>query len=382
MRIEIFLFLFFVFTAASFLVAVNKDRALTAILDLGKDIIIIYCIAFALRDPDTWKRSVWAIILVTFFLSLLGVYQYMTGSYDRDFFGLSVIQMDKVFAGPATPRLGGPINAPNMWGQTVVAVMALTIFRLFHEPRRGIKFFLVIVLGVLLFETLNTYSRGAYLALIVVIILVMFIFAQRLNRLLALIVLALLFLSIPLLPSNYMERFVSLSVLVPTNEYGIYQDSSVRGRSSEMLTGLSMFAASPLLGVGAGNYEENYQKYTQEIGVETRAEERSAHSLYVEVLAEKGILGFSTFVGVIASLFTALSTVKRLIKSLPNHEDWEPWLSSIQVSLIAYLIAATFLHDAYIRYFWILVALAIAAVRITYQLLEEKEQVLPVEASL
>ncbi len=373
--IEMFLFLFFAVTAATFIVASNRDRALNAILDLGKDIVIIYCIIFALRAPEIWKRSVWLVILITFFLSLLGTYQYVTGSFERDFFGMAAVKMDNVFGGSSTARLGGPINAPNMWGQTVVAVMALVVFRFIHEPRRAMKIFLVLVLGILLVETLNTYSRGAYLSLLVVAVLVLLVFEKRVNRLAGLAILALFALSIPFWPGDYVERLRSLSVLAPANEYGIYQESSVRGRSSEMLTGLSMFAAHPLLGVGAGNYNNNYQQYSQLIGIEVRSEERDPHSLYIQVLAENGILGFAAFAGVIVSLFAALSVAKRRAESASHLDDWIPWLTSMQVSLIAYLVAATFLHGAYIRYFWILTALAIAAIRITHALIDKDERI-------
>lgn len=379
-RIEASLFLFFIVYAASFLMASDKDRALVAILDVGKDIIVIYCLLFTLRTPEALKRSIWVVILVTFALSLLGVYQLATGNYLQDFFGLAMVKMDS-FSGPVTPRLGGPVNAPNMWGQIVVSVIALVIFRIVHERRTSIKLFAVLILGILLYATLNTYSRGAYLALAIGVLLIFLVLEDRFSPMIAIATVGLIILAIPFLPANYTARFKSLLVLTPSNEYGIYQDSSLRGRSSELLTGLSMFKSSPLLGIGALNYKPNYQKFSQNIGIELRAEPRDPHSLYVQLLAENGILGFLAFFLVIASLFSGLAKAKRSVKYLPIlQKTWSPWISSLQASLIMYLIAATFLHGAYIRYFWILAGLGVAAIWITNEMLNDDKQYALVKA--
>ncbi|TXI32101.1 MAG: hypothetical protein E6Q58_04405, partial [Niabella sp.] len=182
--------------------------------------------------------------------------------------------------------------------------------------------------------------------------------------------------SMPFWPSTYAERLGSLSILTSSasNEYAVYEDSSLRGRSSEMLTGLEMFKAHPIIGVGAGNYRNNYQSFSQLIGIEVRSEERDAHSLYLQILAETGVLGFIAFAGAMVSLFIALGKARTLASADLRLQDWLPWLNAMQVSLIAYLAAATFLHGAYIRYFWILVALTAAAIQITYDLLEERPQ--------
>lgn len=374
-RVEFFLFLLFVVTTISFLVADDKDRAMNAILDLGKDIVILYCIVYALRSPQVWKRSAWVLIGVTAFLCILGAYQYFTGRFDNDLFGMASVKFDSVVEGSST-RLAGPINAPNMWGQTVVAVIAILMFRLFHEPRQTVKLLTVGMLGFMLLETLNTYSRGAYLALGVAVLLMMFVFEKRINRMMALSAVGLFVLSIPFWPSTYAERLGSLSILTSSasNEYAVYEDSSLRGRSSEMLTGLAMFEAHPIIGVGAGNYRNNYQSFSQLIGIEVRSEERDAHSLYLQILAETGVLGFIAFAGAMASLFIALGKARTLASADLRLHDWLPWLNAMQVSLISYLVAATFLHGAYIRYFWILVALTVAAIQITYDLLEERPQ--------
>lgn len=377
-RIETFLIMYLFAVAATFLVAANKDRALEGIIDVGKDTIIVYCILFALRRPAFWKQTIWVIILATAVACSAGVYQTVTGNNDPNlFFGLSRVTMTGDSFGL---RHGGPINEANMWAQVVAAVIVLVIFRIIHEPRKLVKIFSVTILAIMLFELLNTYSRGGYLALSVGVILTLFVFEKSFNPMIAFAVLGLIILLLPFLPATYLDRFSTLSSLSPATENGIHQDSSFVGRTSEVRAGLMMFASHPLLGVGVGNYLNNYQTYARLIGLEYRTEEREPHSLYVQVLAESGVIGAVPFMGIIVSLFIGLSRIKKDIKNSPYDEAWSPYVNSIVVSLITYLFAALFLHGAFIRYFWILAAMGITAIQLTDELLIRYKQSAQVEA--
>ena len=377
-RIEFFLLAYFFMVIGSFLVASDKNQAITEILDLGKDMVIIYCILFALRDSKSWKQTIWLIIITTVALCCLSLYQLITHNYTQTFFGTASVTMDKVLSDSSTPRIGGPINAPNLWGQILVAVSTLLIFRIIHEKRTTIKLAGFFMLGIISYIILNTYSRGAYLVLAIDVVLILFIIEKQFNPLIAFAVLGILILLLPFIPSSYRDRFITLSDFTADN--GIYQDTSFRGRTSEMLTGLTMFATHPILGVGAGNYPINYQQYAQLIGIEFRAQQRDPHSLYVQLLAETGILGTIAFLGMVFSLILALNRACRAIELSPHLQDWLPWISAIRLAIISYLLTSVFLHNAYIRYLWILVAMALAGIQITDNLLKNTERTTSIEA--
>ena len=371
-RIEFFLLAYFLVVIASYLVASDKNQALTEILDLAKDTVIIYCILFALRDPQSWKQTTWLIILTTFALCCLSLYQLISHNYTQTFFDTASVVMDKVFGDSSTPRIGGPINAPNLWGQILAAVSTLLVFRIIHEKRTLVKLAGFAMLAVMLYILLNTYSRGAYLVMAIDVILILFVFEKQFNLFVGFAGLGLLILLIPFIPSTYRDRFITLSDFTAQN--GIYQDTSFRGRTSEVLTGLTMFAAHPILGVGAGNYPVNYQQYTQLIGIEFRTQQRDPHSLYVQLLAETGIFGTIAFLGMAFSLLRALNRACRAVELSPPLQEWLPWISAIRLAIISYLLTSIFLHNAYIRYFWILVAMALAAIQITDSLLKKTER--------
>ena len=377
-RIEYFLLAYYMVVIASYLAASDKSAALTDILDMGKDIIIIYCILFALRETQTWKQTMWLIMITTAVLSALSTYQILTNHYDQTFFGFASVQLQQVFTDSSTPRIAGPINAPNLWGQILVAVSTLFIFRMIHEKRNIVKIACLTGLALILFTVLNTYSRGAYLVLAIDAVLIFFVFEKRFNPMIAFAGLGVVILLLPFLPASYRDRFYTLSDFTAQN--GIYQDTSFRGRSSEMLTGLAMFDEHPILGVGTGNYPTNYQKYAQLIGIEFRATARDPHSLYVQLLAETGILGAIAFMGMLFFLFDALNKTCRAIERSPHLADWLPWMNAIRLAILSYLMTSFILHNAYIRYFWILVAMALAGIQITYTMLNNTERNLSVEA--
>ena len=377
-KTEYFLLAYFMIVIASYLVASDKTRAMTEITDLGKDIVIIYCILFALRQPQAWKQTTWLIFVTTTLLCLLSVYQLATNNYAQTFFRMASIQMDQALATSLTPRVGGPINAPNLWAQVLVAISTLLAFRIVYEKQVSKKFVAVLMLGIILYIVLNTYSRGAYLVLAIDAILLLFIFRKRFNPIFLLVIAVIVVLAIPFLPVTYRDRFTTLFVV--TSDNGVYQDTSLRGRSSEMLTGLTMFAEHPILGVGAGNYPTNYQRYAQLIGLEFRTQARDPHSLYIQLLAETGILGTVAFLGMVICLFDALNKACRAIERVPQLSEWLPWISALRLAILSYLLTSVFLHNAYIRYLWILIAMALTGIQITYILLSNLERNAPLEA--
>lgn len=362
LRVEIFLFVYLFAVVASILVASDRDLAIERIIDLAKDIAIIYCILFCLRRPKEWKAAILIVIMVTTALSLLGIIQLTSGNYSQTFFDLARIDTDN--------RVAGPINEPNMWGQVLVAVIPFVIFGILRESSRE-KLLYLGALVILLIELLNTFSRGGYLAFLVVLFLIVFFFT-RFNPLAIFSIVAVIILALPLLPAQYVERFQTITALSSNNQGAVYEEASFRGRTSEVLTGFTMFADHPLLGVGAANYPVNYQKYAQIIGLEVRTEQREAHSLYVEILSETGLIGFLSFMGIVFFLFLMLSRMKTELQRTKYFDEWSSHISAMQVSLIGYLVAAIFLHGAYIRFLWMIIALALSLVQVLYEYIDNQ----------
>jgi O-antigen ligase len=109
------------------------------------------------------------------------------------------------------------------------------------------------------------------------------------------------------------------------------------------------------LGVGVGNYNANFTYYARELGLSHEA--GAAHNLYLEIAAERGILGLLAFLAIIYSTFRVLNSTKRMALN-KNFKEFAAICDALSTGLTGYLVAATFLHDAHIRYFWVLLGIA------------------------
>lgn len=113
-----------------------------------------------------------------------------------------------------------------------------------------------------------------------------------------------------------------------------------------------MLADNPVLGVGPGGFRSEYAAASRNAEIDEQSP--VAHNIYLEIGAELGLLGLACFLGAVALAFVATERVLRV------SDDRRPMLA-VQASLIAALVASTFLSEQYYLPIWSLVAVAIAA---------------------
>jgi putative inorganic carbon (HCO3(-)) transporter len=363
-RVELLMLAYGAALLLSSFFAVDRAVALEDVVDYAKEFIILIVVVYSLESPRSWQNAGWVLLGTVGVLTLLGTYQIVSGNYEQEFFGLATVTFDE-FGGGAVYRLSGPIGDPNFYGQLLAAMMPLAVYRVLDEQNKLLKLGSVALVGLILFNLINTFSRGAFLALAAGIVIMVLDRKVRIEVIAILLVLmALLY---PLLPKEYRERISTINLLTSNEESATYADLSIRGRTAEYRAGLQMWADHPLLGVGYSNYENVYQEYAQQIGLEYRTEERQAHSIYVEAAAETGLLGLVTLVGVFVATIAGLSEARRRLKEMDVFPHWQVWLASLQIGIISYLVSSLFLQGDFLRFLWFLIALAAAAIRVVGQ---------------
>ncbi|MBI1879543.1 MAG: O-antigen ligase family protein [Chloroflexi bacterium] len=367
----------------SIFVAQDQEAATKMVTDeFLKDFVIMLCIIYTLESkPTGWKWAVWLVVLSAAVLAALGTYQVLSDNTDQTFFGFSKFLEAQIVQNAADGnRLIGPLSDPNYYGQILVAALPLALYRILDEKKLALKLVATLSALLLVFAVLNTYSRGAFLGMMVVLGLIAI--ERRVNLWLILLFISATLVMRPFLPAGFSERLETLSLFTNDNA-SVRSEVSFKGRSSEMQAGLQMFADHPILGVGIANYAVNYQDYASRIGLEHRTEDRQAHSLYLEIAAETGLLGIVTFSALFVSWMVGLHQARRKLKILSDYPHWSTWITSIQMSIAAYLTTSIFLHNDYIRYLWLLIALGIALIHLADNLAKEAQtQPLPVEASI
>jgi O-antigen ligase len=351
---------------ASYFVAYDRDASVEQIVEFGKNFVILLVVVYSLNSRASWKQVIWFIILSTTFLATLGAYQVITGNYDQTFWQLAVVTPDVT-----QMRLSGSVGDPNFHGQILAAVLPLAIYRILDDKNPFLRIFAAGAAFLLVFAILNTYSRGAFLAMVVTLTLIAI--ERRIRFSLVILILVTTVVMMQFLPEGYTQRLETLSIFT-SDEATVHSEGSFRGRTSEMLSARAMFSDHPLLGVGTGNYEANYQEYAGRLGLEQRTENRQAHSLYLEIAAETGILGILTFVGLFVALLIGFSRARRKVQRLDKDSDWPTWIMSLQMAITSYLVSSIFLHGDFIRFLFFLVALGAAAIHLSDRLEERKHR--------
>jgi O-antigen ligase len=211
---------------------------------------------------------------------------------------------------------------------------------------------LVIALGVIV-----TFSRGAALGFTIALVVAALLRYIR-ARDLAVVAIAgvLLVGSLP----GYVERLATVEGLsaAAAAEGGQGEaDDSFRKRVNSTLAAALMFVEHPVLGVGPGQVPRHYLEYAGRVAGLPEARAFEAHNLYVGVAAESGVLGLLVFVAILLLAVRRLAAVRR--RWGPNAEIGA-YATGFILAIFVYMATGLFLHLAYQRYFWLLIALAAA----------------------
>ena len=121
------------------------------------------------------------------------------------------------------------------------------------------------------------------------------------------------------------------------------------------------FADHPIIGVGPGQYFREFsQDYANRLDLRYFESDRRAHNMYLELAADAGVLGLAAFAGLLGITLLRLHRLNRRFRSA--RPDLSMLAGSFFFALVGYLSTAVFLHLSYQRYFWVLLALANAAI--------------------
>ncbi|MGH9381467.1 MAG: O-antigen ligase family protein [Thermoanaerobaculia bacterium] len=348
--------------ALSLLAAEYPSITLASLASLAKDGIIAVLVGILLRRGVTLRRVLWALLAAGLIMGTISVHQHLTGNFGSDYWGFANAPIPYSAPAQTVYRVAGPVGNPNYYGLILVALVPIAFDRLAAKRSLASRTLALWVLVACSLSIVFTYSRGAFLALLAVLVLLWFFRRPRPRHLLAAVVLAALLL--PFVPSSYVVRMQTLiGALGGTGSHVGLSDSSLRGRLSENLAAVRMFLEHPWIGIGLGNYPTRYQDYSQQLLLDPRPENRSPHSLYLEIAAETGVIGLLAFGGV---LWAVLSSILRASRSarIPQLTELRGMVVAVALALVGFLAGSLFLHASNARYLWLLVGVALALPRV------------------
>lgn len=360
-----------VIVGTAFGMSADPDRALDMFGTLIVEGLLIYFfITNVVRSLADLRMVVWVLLAVGCFLGVLSVHQQLTSNYGFDYLGFSQVSNAALDTDPfdegGQPRLSGPIGEKNRYAQIMAVLLPLGLFRIWGERRLILRVAATVATAFTAFGAVLTFSRGAALGMAITIVLMALFRYIRPSQLLGL---ALGVVVLFTLQPTYLERLTTLEALAgatTTRGEAAVEDSSIRKRANETIAALLVFADHPVIGVGRGLFPVYYGDYADEVGLASESSEaRQAHNLYAGILAETGLLGFVAFMGVFAATLIDLDRVRRRWR-IRAHE-YADMAAAFSLAVVSYLTTGMFLHLAYERYLWIILALAGAAAVIGLQ---------------
>lgn len=286
-----------------------------------------------------------------FFGDLLGLSTHLTGlrpAYTKAVFGF--------------PRIQSTGLEPLYYANYLLIPAALSVvMAVFRKWQYFVfSFFVMTVIWL-------TLSRGAYYALIVILLGAMLValYARRYIQAAGIILTTLLSVAMAVgliafgSSFNYGPTHTSASSNIKAFEHqstNTGQGESVEGRTFSRNFGLKLFKEHPILGVGLGNYgiygaKDYPDRYPNTTGI--------VNNETVEILAESGILGFIAIAGFIVSL--GVRSGRSLKGALQAREFTEPtlWTLALTLALVGIAIQYQAFSTLYITHIWAVIGLLI-----------------------
>ena len=322
--------------------------------EIVKALLIAVLAATLVQSRRSLKLALTTLVAVAAGLAAMSVLQIATGGFQETFGGLVAPQVGTISEHILDLRAAGPPNSdPNFYARILLMAAPIAVGLAVIQRTLARRMACAAAGAIIVAGTLVTYSRGAMLSLAVAAVLLL-VGLQVRARHVALAVAAGIIVLL-LLPSGVTRRFMTIETLMPdyamnTGDY----DSSVEKRKLLVRSGLAMFDAHPMTGVGAGHYGREYARFANEIGsswidYHAAGTKEHPHGLYFEIAAETGILGLLPFAAAVLAILFSVNRARRTFTAYGSR-DLSVLAMCVGVAIVSYLAASVFLHETHLRY--------------------------------
>ena len=269
-------------------------------------------------------------------LSFLGIFQY--------FFGILLVDStwvdDEMF--DIARRAYATFENPNVFGAYFLLVIPFALAAVLAVKEKMLRMMALITFAVMCLVLGLTFSRGAYLG-IVIAIAVFFVLLDR--RMIFLGVVALI-AAYFILPDAMLDRFLSI---------GNMDDTSTAYRVSIWLATTDMISDHLILGIGPGlgTWQMTYPLYAHAAAVA-----HHSHMLFLQILTELGLVGFLLFLGILYQFYKNCA-----VAFLNGTKEARYWAMASIAAMTGFLVMG-FTDYPLFNYrlrllFWVIVAIAV-----------------------
>lgn len=339
-----------------------------------------------IRDFSTLRRVTWSLLLAGSLMAGLTLYQRVSHTEEKIYGGLAQMGVDITLSQSGQERslrpvasdeeggqpggqlrAAGPIGEPNRYAQILLVLLPLAALTFRTERSRRLQTLGLTTGALILAGLLLTFSRAAMLAGCVLLIMMACLRLLKPRH----VFVSVFSVGVGILAfmPGVVGRLATLenlkSLVLQTDYTYRAPDSSAVHRYELNSATWHVFLDHPILGVGPGHFAEFYAiPYANRVGLIETTKKYRGHNLYLETLAETGVIGFVSLLAIPLVIMRALWKENRSLAQ--THPELRYWAGAFFLCLCGYAITAIFDHLSYQRYFWLLLALCSAAARIVH----------------
>jgi len=305
---------------------------LALVLDLYLKALIVFWLISNLVDTLPRLRGMaWTLTWLTVALALVGISNYLSGVFgpgqDRRILGYDA----------------GLTRNPNDLALMLNLIIPIAVSLLLSTTGALVRTVLVAALAIQVTAVILTFSRAGFLTLAATLGLYGLRLLGRPSRGFVLAGVAVAALSLPFLPAGYAERLLTLRAIDADST------GSAQARWGGTVAAIENMASHPILGAGLGM---DILALNETVGPTWRA----VHNTYLEYGVDLGVPGLVLFLLLLWSSWKSARAARRL-----GGLELASLAEGIEISLVAFAIAALFHPAAYQFYFYYIAGLAVAA---------------------
>lgn len=321
--------------------SLNYSASLDLLLFYASVVALYLILKFIYLQERRYMGRIWRLHLIT--VSLIVLYGFL--ELVLSFFG---IRLPGVLVGSTFVRIPATFYDANHLPAYLITAFP-SIFVAFFYVKRGIQKMLIsLLLGLFALVLLFTFSRSGFLSFLVAFVLLAVIFVVKgyWRKVLTIFFIFLFTLVIIFLTSQ-----TQLSIFTRLSSFLNLEDKSTVAHGLLAYGSLELLKKSPIIGLGYGSFSEHFRQSS--IGIEhsffdTATQVRiPAHSIWLEVLVETGILGFVIY------LWMVITIVEQPFKALKKIKIKRIYLNQLALfsSLIGILTSGLF-YSYNLEFFW------------------------------
>lgn len=302
----------------------------------SKSLILFWLLSSIVVTSGRLRSTAWCVVLMTTPLAITGVWHLLSGVFVPE------------GNAPGFGRIAGydaPLTAnPNDLALTLNLILPLGVSLMLAVRRPILRVVLLAIVTLDVLAIIATFSRGGFLTLMTITLAYIARHSSRSRTVLLLPLL--LLLCVPLLPSGYIDQMGTIINI------GSDPTGSAQERWSDLLTAGRLLQSNPLAGVGLG---VNVLAMNAERG----STWRMIHNVYLQYAVELGLPGLILFLVLLARCIRKAGAARLMAARTESGGLLFHLAEGVQISLIAFAVAAIFHPVGYHFYFFYLAGLAL-----------------------